>query len=298
MEEEQQTNQESEELFINELKNGLLSQNFEYEEKLGKGIKGKVFKVRHKIDEKEYAIKILQMLPQADRNVDVLRLDQRQELNILTHNNLCRRNIIDYNSCFKMSICNNLYLCIQMELCGISLAQFVYKNAGGINFIKAVGQLQFCEHVFLQILRGLDAIHKIGWIHQDIQTGNIVIRCPDLQRIDDCCVKIIDFGHATEIQLEINKSNLNGNPQGGDILYKDDIFLAGFTMYSVYLHLLGRDTTSNQLLDLINWLMRMELEERPTAAEALEWWAGLRDLVFNGNAKEESSGGKCRLCRI
>ena len=51
---EQQINQESE-----KLKDGLLSQNFEDEVELGTGTKGNVVQVKHKIDTKEYAIKML-----------------------------------------------------------------------------------------------------------------------------------------------------------------------------------------------------------------------------------------------
>jgi serine/threonine protein kinase len=118
---------------IEELKTDLLRRHFQYEEELGTGSEGKVVKVEHKIHRQKYAIKMLRK--QQGENGNLLSREQRRELNILKNKRLCRQNIVNYYYHFDMSSCNNPYLCIVLELCGISLGQFVYnEETGGIKF--------------------------------------------------------------------------------------------------------------------------------------------------------------------
>ena len=108
-----------------------------------------------------------------------------------------------------------------MELCTDNLEMSVYNNEmGGVEIIKNQGPPRFYQHVFPQILKGLDAIHSVGLIHRDISVSNILIANPTPSQIRDIIVKIAEFGLATDIEPELSplrpfKTLLYYNPERG-----------------------------------------------------------------------------------
>ena len=81
--------------------------------------------------------------------------------------------------------------------------KFIYENdLGGAEIIKVQDPQRLYKQVFPQILNGLDAIHSIGWIHRDIHLGNILVKNPSPQSINDIHIKIADFGLARHVGLK------------------------------------------------------------------------------------------------
>jgi serine/threonine protein kinase len=116
-----------------------------------------------------------------------------------------------------------------MELFGCSLKEILDSEAKSKLDVS---------NVFLQILMGLKHVHKLGIVHRDLKPQNILIA--------NNCIKLIDFGSATNYQSEYNKK-IGFAPLIGTIHYrapellfcsthyneKIDLFAAGLVLYEL-----------------------------------------------------------------
>jgi serine/threonine protein kinase len=232
---------------------------------LGEGTFGVVVKVRCRCDGKLYAIKIVPPFKGAS-----IKYHER-ELQLLTKLELSDRNIIKYFKSWILQHDSKRLLCIQMELCSVNLATFIYENdMGGAEIIKASDSPRFYEQVFLQILNGLVAIHSNGWVHRDIHLGNILIAKPTPQCMSDIYIKIADFGLARFIGVEFGMSTgvtdiptlEKLSPDLGDELfkapelstenydYKVDLYSVGIVLYVLNRFLPSRHQMREDILAL------------------------------------------------
>lgn len=90
-------------------------------------------------------------------------------------------------------------------MCDISLFKWTVLNeldkrvAGLRKFLEDRHSPRFYQHVFTQMVYGLDAIHSISWVDRDVHPGNISI-LPLEAQIRNICIKIADFENAEEIR--------------------------------------------------------------------------------------------------
>ena len=287
---------------------------------LGKGSFGSVVRGIHKLSEIHYAIKLM-MICDSDERIKY----QKRELGLLTKPQLSHRNIIQYYNSWVSMIENKQILCIQMELCWLSLRDYVFKNGLYSPSIAIVKDERFYKHIFPQILNGLDAIHSVGWVHRDIHPGNILIANPKPSRIQDIVIKIADFGLARQIDssasLTVEPQLDKLSPNVGNLLfrapelstphydYKVDLYSAGIVLYLLCRYVedashwereikeLIADPSSklsdlyhkDEMFPLLNGLLKRTPDERLSARKALDTFVPLNETDGLNVATSKSS---------
>ncbi|XP_021573771.1 interferon-induced, double-stranded RNA-activated protein kinase-like [Carlito syrichta] len=161
--------------------------DFEEIQPIGLGGFGHVFKAKHRIDGKIYAIKRIKYF------------DERVKREVSTLAELNHVNIVRYFACWEgidYDPEDSIYgarlqvrcLFIQMQFCDSgSLDQWIC-NRRGKTPDKALG-LEFFE----QITRGVEYIHSNNLIHRDLKPSNIFL-------VDEKQIKIGDFGLVTYLE--------------------------------------------------------------------------------------------------
>ena len=274
----------------------LLSEKFKLiNESLGRGSYARVISVQHRVDGKQYAVKII-------RRKEVPEKYQKRELDLLTKqvdSPISHNNIVRYYDSWEEIINGNPILYIQMELCNKSL-RAVFQEKPHI-----VDQEILHKHVFKQLLLALIYIHDHGFVHRDVYPPNILISTRYEDIISSWVVKLADFGLARKIdqpshsdsnQPEEKLSSSAGNPFyrapemcEGNYGKKVDIYSAGVVLYRLSCYLendakienalsklqkekrVARNSLSvggDRLYALLNRLVKENPKERPDAIGA------------------------------
>ena len=143
--------------------------------------------------------------------------------------------IIHFNN--KSSIPNGNILYIQMELCDMTLKQYLQeRNNIDINLNK---------NVIIQLAEAIIYIRDLGIMHQDITPQNIFIKFNKSQ--NNPIIKLADFGLSFEIKNKINKTSKSIanslylpdqiNYNNNDIINKSieiDIYSLGVICYELF----------------------------------------------------------------
>lgn len=153
-----------------------------FQERLGRGGMGAVYKARAPITNRVVAVKIL--LPRDDIFIDLVGEDQLRELFIEEARIMGE---IDHEYVAKIIDCdgNADVPFIVLEYFAHSLGSLI----GDSIRVKTsrVISLDLAFHYISQVLRGLERLHFEGIIHRDIKPHNLMITSDDR-------IKIIDFG--------------------------------------------------------------------------------------------------------
>jgi eukaryotic-like serine/threonine-protein kinase len=108
-------------------------------------------------------------------------------------------------------------------------------------FVQREGplSLRHVTEIVRQILHGLEAIHRAGFVHGDVKTDNVLVA----ERADgSCAVTLIDFGLAcTEGSSAVHDGLVSGTPEymapevvsGGRATAAADIYGAGVILYEL-----------------------------------------------------------------
>uniref|UniRef100_A0A9J7XN15 Protein kinase containing Z-DNA binding domains n=1 Tax=Cyprinus carpio carpio TaxID=630221 RepID=A0A9J7XN15_CYPCA len=176
-------------------KPGSHSELFEMITELGDGGYGCVYKVKHKIDGKIYALKKVILTRKADSEVKALAQ--------LEHPNIVRYitswhgpNIWTSNQQRNQVSNSRTYLFIQMEFCeGGTLTDWIQAR----NHMEKQRTTAEIHKIFSEIITGVEFIHANNLIHRDLKPDNILFGA-------DGKVKIGDFG------LVAAQTDQNGDP--------------------------------------------------------------------------------------
>ena len=198
-------------------------ENFEIISKLGSGGFSKVYKVKRKIDNKIYALKKVQLLNLSEKQ----KLSSLNEIRVLA--SIKSKYVVNYKEAFLDE--KDSTLCLVME----------YADRGDLaNRIKEQKKKgkYFNERdiwrVFIQIVKGLKALHDLEILHRDIKSSNIFLFSDGTAKLGDLNV------------CKILSNNVLGRTQAGTPSYaapevwlekpyglKSDIWSLGCVLYEV-----------------------------------------------------------------
>ncbi|KAM4730535.1 interferon-induced, double-stranded RNA-activated protein kinase-like [Anableps anableps] len=222
--------------------------DYESIEQLDKGAFGRVFKARHKLEEKLYAVKIVRY---KEKTLD--------EVKVLSDLNHC--NIVRYYSCWledtayqwdastdsssasqSSTDLSVKFLYIQMELCEIKTLRVWIDEKNIQNPKKSLKDFRRKEeslNITVQMVSGVEHIHSRKLIHRDLKPANIMFS-------RNGTVKIGDFGLVTseiedDAENQKERRGYKGTPsymapeQRGRRLYdrKVDIFALGLIFFEL-----------------------------------------------------------------
>ena len=169
-----------------QIKNIQIFENFELKNYIDSGSESTVYKIQHKKNKKDYALKIINL----HKNKDRRNLNELEITSKLKH-----PKVIDFNGYFisKKEDDNNEYIIMENAKYG-NLRNFL------LNTLKVKRCLSESMICFLsyQILEGLNYCHRCKIAHMDIKPQNIVVD-------DFLNLKLIDFS------ISINYKNKQPN---------------------------------------------------------------------------------------
>lgn len=170
------------------------SELFEMITELGDGGYGFVYKVKHKLDGKIYALKKVILTRKADSEVKALA--QLEHPNIVRYITSWPGPDIWTSNQQRNEVSNRTYLYIQMEFCeGGTLTDWIRAR----NDLKKQRNTVEIHKIFYEIITGVEFIHANNLIHRDLKPDNILFSA-------DGKVKIGDFG------LVAAQTDQNGDP--------------------------------------------------------------------------------------
>ena len=234
---QKELNNNSFSLLLSNLENNkdrnLLSNTFSNIQKIDKGGFGILYKAKHILDLKDYAIKKISLIKE---NEDVFciniynKLREVRCLSVLNH-----KNIIRYNTSWiekiQNKLCQEINIYIQMELMDINLKDYLINKDYNLNQKK---------YIIKNIIYGLEYLHLQKIIHCDLKPDNILLNLDknDIRNIKN--VKIADFGLVIEKEIKEPRNSEYGNfiympPDSGYSNYtlKYDIYSLGIIIFEI-----------------------------------------------------------------
>jgi eukaryotic-like serine/threonine-protein kinase len=204
----------------------VVDDRYEVSEVLGEGGMGTVYRVRHRILERPFALKVLRADLSRDSDLGVRFTREAKAAASISHPNVVQ--ITDFGSLPS----GQPYFVMEL-LVGESVNAVIGKG-GPLPAARAVRML-------LQIVDALAAAHAAGIVHRDLKPDNIfVCQTPSGEEL----VKVLDFGLAKVAgQSRLTKAGLVfGTPHymspeqasGGTIDERTDLYALGVVMYEMF----------------------------------------------------------------
>ncbi|MEM1026207.1 MAG: serine/threonine-protein kinase [Myxococcota bacterium] len=185
---------------------------------IGRGGMGEVLKARHRLLERDVALKRLH----ADHSQDPEELKERflREGRALAQ--LRHHNVVAVYDLFERR--GELYLAMEL-VDGVDLATLLREGALPIDVACIIG---------IEVAAALEAAHRMGIVHRDIKAGNVMMS-------RDGAIKLMDFGIARQAEIEgVTRTGLvMGTPrylapellQGQDADPRSDVYGLGALLY-------------------------------------------------------------------
>ena len=202
---------------------------FEVIEELGSGGMSIVYRVRHLLLNKDFALKLLR--PDRSLNEDAFKRfkQEAKAASGLIHPNICR--VTDFGIDANLE---RPYLVMDLAE-GETLAQFI-KERGKLSSEEALT-------ISIQVAEALSVAHKAGIVHRDLKPGNIMIQKQD----KSIKAMVVDFGIAKILEGENQEPDLTqtgevfGTPnymspeqcRGQKLDARSDIYSFGCVLYEM-----------------------------------------------------------------
>ena len=207
----------------------IIDGKYEIEEVIGRGGMGIVYRVKHLVLGREFAIKILHPYLASDKKNKRRFQREAQAASRLTHHNLAT--VFDWDLLED----GRPYL-VMYYVKGVKLTEFIGT--------KDKLSLPTWLSIFMQISEALSHAHNRGVIHRDLKPGNIILS--QTEEVSHF-IKIVDFGIAKLLHAATDSKDLTqtgevfGSPMymspeqclGNTIDIRSDIYAMGCVMYEV-----------------------------------------------------------------
>ncbi|ODV70122.1 kinase-like protein [Hyphopichia burtonii NRRL Y-1933] len=249
-------------------------------EVIGRGKFGVVYKGFHKQTKQVVAIKVLNLDTQEDEVADV-----QQEIQFLTDLKTVP-NVTHYYG----SILNDTKLWIIMDYCA----------GGSVRTLLKAGifEERYIAVIVRECLTALQAVHKLGVIHRDLKSANILIT-------NEGNVQLCDFGVAAKVtSSSVKRTTMAGTPywmapevirEGDQYDSKADIWSLGITIYEIA-------TGNPPYCDKdAMWAMQMISKLTPPRLEGREYSAALKEciaLCLDESPVERPSADDLQKCKL
>ncbi|XP_061693979.1 interferon-induced, double-stranded RNA-activated protein kinase isoform X2 [Syngnathoides biaculeatus] len=236
-----------------QLASSRFKQDFDSIEYINKGGFGSVYKAKHKLEGKNYAVKVACYKEKSLR--EILALSELQHPNIVRYYTCWMEDapyecgsVEDSSSSHSSTNLPKRYLYIQMELCDSNTLRKLINDMNTRNVSPTQrGKSSFA--IIQQIVSGVKYIHAKKLIHRDLKPANILLGL-------DETVKIGDFGLVTDANVSQDRSINKGTrsymaPEQKDKMDYDrkvDIFALGL----IYFELLWFMVTASERAKLWN----------------------------------------------
>ena len=252
-----------------------MSEEYEFIENIGQGMYGRVYKAKNKKENKYYAIKRL--------NFKDINEKEKKQINneVSCIKKLKHPNIILYKDSFNDE---DNYFNIVTTFCEGGDIYNKIQNQKGEYFNE-----EQILNWFVQILLGLDYIHKNNIIHRDIKPQNIFIKKKHIICIGDFGIAKIINQIQTQTMTSIIGTPLYMSPESfnepNSKYFESDIWSTGCCLYEIcnLKHAFGADRWelvfnkvrtgkhhSSELRDIIDSMLNVKPINRPTIPKLLK----------------------------
>ena len=263
---------------------------FEILSKLGDGSYSVVYKVRRKIDDKIYALKKVKLQNLSDKEKE----NSLNEVRILA--SVRSTFVISYKEAFIDE--NDKSLCIIMEYADKG---DLYQKIVQFRKLKYLIDEVDVWRIFIQMTKGLKALHDLKILHRDLKSANIFLFSDGSAKIGDLNVSKVarkGLGY-TQTGTPYYASPEVWNDQPYD--YKSDIWSLACVVYEMLaLHppfraenmeglynkvIKGQyekicDKYSKDISDMLKFLFKVKPTERPSCGQILKHPAVIKRLEF------------------
>lgn len=204
----------------------VVDERYEVESVLGEGGMGTVYRVRHRVLGRPFALKVLRADLSRDSDLGVRFTREAKAAASISHPNVVQ--ITDFGSLPS----GQPYFVMEL-LVGEPVSSVIHRG-GPIPAARAVRML-------LQIVEALAAAHAAGIVHRDLKPDNIFVSATSS---GEEIVKVLDFGLAKVAgQSRLTKAGLVfGTPHymspeqasGGTVDERTDLYALGVVMYEMF----------------------------------------------------------------
>lgn len=227
------------------LQNNIFNNTFSDVSFINSGSDGSIYKAKHIIDDKWYAIKKIPFFINKENPTEIVaknilnKLKEVRCMSALDHINIIKYytswiepDTIEQNIVIDDTNYYSICLYVQMELMQLSLREFLQD----IDFSIRKKNIQILVN---GILNGVEYLHEKDIIHRDLKPENVLLNLEDNNIID---IKIADFSLVIEKQINLNNSEDNvGTPvytppeqYNSRIGNKYDIYSLGIIIYEIF----------------------------------------------------------------
>ncbi|XP_049591646.1 interferon-induced, double-stranded RNA-activated protein kinase [Syngnathus scovelli] len=203
-------------------------EDFECVQAIGNGSFGSVFKAKHKLDGKHYAVKKVSSEEKSKREIDAL-------------SKLQHSNIVRYYTCW-IEDSYDQFLYIQMELCDTKTLRGHIDDMNTENK-ETLQRRDLSFEIIQQIVAGVEYFHDKKLIHRDLKPANILFGLDETVKIGDFGLVTVD-SDSEEKSLKTGTLSYMAPEQKDKATYgrKVDIYALGL----IYFELLWYMSTSTE----------------------------------------------------